>query len=147
MGIVTKRTRNTIQRKAVQEAVHALAGHHPTAAEVYAAVRLGYPQLSLATVYRALHALVEQSAITEIRFENVARYDVGMAEGSPEALPHHHVVCRLCGAVADVCVSALPAQSLQAVEEATDGFLLDFHPIQFRGVCAECRTAPYATHS
>ena len=146
MENATKRTRNTIQRRAVQEAIHALAGHHPTAAEVYAAVRIGYPQLSLATVYRALHALVEQRTITEMRFENVARYDVGMAEDSPESLPHHHVVCRVCGTVTDVCASALPAQALRIVEEATNGFVLDFHPLQFRGVCAECGETA-STHS
>lgn len=135
-----KRTRNTIQRKAVQEAVHALAGQHPTAAEVYVAVRAGHPHLSLATVYRSLHALVAQQAITEIRIENVARYDVGMTESLPESLPHHHVICRVCGMVTDVRASALPPHLLQGVEEATEGFALDFHPIQFRGVCAVCRT-------
>jgi Fur family ferric uptake transcriptional regulator len=144
MELATKRTRNTIQRKAVQEAVHSLAGHHPTAAEVYAMVRIGYPQLSLATVYRALHALVEQRAITEMRVENVARYDVGMTENSPEALPHHHLVCRVCGVVTDICASALPVDLLRTVEEATEGFALDLHPIQFRGVCPRCRITPSA---
>ncbi len=139
MDLATKRTRNTIQRKAVQEAIHMLAGNHPTAAEVYATVRIGYPQLSLATVYRALHALVEQQAITEMRIDNVARYDVGMAGHVPQSLPHHHVVCRSCGQVTDICASALPVHFLRAVEEATEGFTLDFHPIQFRGVCAACR--------
>jgi Fe2+ or Zn2+ uptake regulation protein len=141
MEIATKRTRNTIQRKAVQEAVLSLAGRHPTAAEVYAMVRIGYPQLSLATVYRALHALVEQRAITEMRVDNVARYDVGMTEDSPEALPHHHVSCRVCGVVTDISASALPPHVLHAVEEAIDGFALDFYPIQFLGVCPGCRAA------
>jgi Fe2+ or Zn2+ uptake regulation protein len=140
MELATKRTRNTIQRKAVQEAVHSLAGHHPTAADVFAVVRVGYPQLSLATVYRALHALVEQQAITEMRVENVARYDVGMIEHAPDALPHHHIVCRVCGGVGDVCASALPTHLLRAVEEASEGFSLDFHPIQFRGVCPKCQS-------
>ena len=139
MEIATKRTRNTIQRKAVQEAIHALAGRHPTASEVYAWVRVGYPQLSLATVYRALHALVEQQAITEIRVDTVARYDVGMTHHAPQPSPHHPIVCRVCGSVADVCTSALPLPFLQAVEEATEGFALDFFPIQFQGVCAPCR--------
>ena len=135
-----KRTRNTIQRRAVQEAIHALAGHHPTAAEVHARVRVGHPHLSLATVYRALHALVEQQAITEMRIDTVARYDVGMAEHLPQSLPHHHVVCRSCGRVTDISASVLPFQFFRAVEEATEGFLLDSHPIQFCGVCAACRS-------
>ncbi|MES2461046.1 MAG: transcriptional repressor [Armatimonadota bacterium] len=141
MELAPKRTRNTIQRKAVQEAIRSLAGCHPTAAEVYATVRMGHPQLSLATVYRALHALVEQRAIIEMYIDNVTRYDVGMAESVPEALPHHHVTCRHCGSVTDVCASAVSPHFLRAVEAAAEGFALDFHPIQFRGVCPECQAA------
>ncbi|MBC8101862.1 MAG: transcriptional repressor [Cytophagales bacterium] len=143
MRLATKRTRNTIQRKAVQEAIHSLAGQHPTASEVYAAVRERYPQLSLATVYRALHALVEQHAVTEMRVENVARYDIGMGSAlSPIACPHHHIVCRRCGRVTDVCASAIPSPLLQAIGEAANGFQVDAHPIQFRGVCASCQVVP-----
>lgn len=142
MEIALRRTRNTIQRKAVEEAVHTLAGKHPTAAEVYAAVRESYPQLSLATVYRALHALVQQRAITEIRIENVARYDVGMTPEMAEADPHHHMVCRVCGAVTDIDASALPGEFLKALESTVQGCLLDPHPIQFRGVCVSCQNSP-----
>lgn len=133
----TKRTRNTQQRKAVLDAVRALIGQHPTAADVFAQVRADHPHLSLATVYRALHALVEQNAVCEIRVENVARYDAG-------ACPHHHLICRRCGRVTDVPTDALPesvlANVLSAVDEA--GFILDFHPVQFTGLCAACAAAP-----
>lgn len=139
-----QRTRNTAQRKAVLDAVHALAGQHPTAADVFALVRRDHPQLSLATVYRALHALVAQGAVTEVRAENVARYDVGIANPSPAALPHHHLVCRVCGAVEDVSASAVPAALLRAVASAAGGFALDLHPVQFTGVCASCRAAKTA---
>jgi len=127
-----KRTRNTVQRRAVLEAVKALgnAGMHPTAADVYAQVRLHCPQLSLATVYRALHALVEQREIGETRIENVARYDA-----SPD--PHHHVICRACGAVADV-FAELPPVAVRRLSAASD-FVLDPQAIHFNGLCPTCQ--------
>jgi Fe2+ or Zn2+ uptake regulation protein len=132
---VTPRTRNTEQRRAVLRVVQSLAGTHPTAAEVYEAVRIQYPRMSLATVYRALHALVQQNAVCEMRIENVARYDAGPC-------PHHHVVCRRCGAVMDICAEKMPESLLsvlRALEDAS-GFSLDQHPIQVSGLCKACRS-------
>ncbi len=130
MPAAARRTRNTQQRKAVLGAVHALNGQHPTAADVFAEVRQSYPNMSLATVYRALHALSEQQAITEMRVENVARYDAGPCF-------HHHVICRRCGAINDVCAEALPTAFLRYLEKQS-GFSLDRHPIQVSGLCPSC---------
>lgn len=134
-GERTRRTRNTQQRKAVLKAVQTLDGKHPTAMEVFERVRGEYPCMSLATVYRALHALVEQKALVEMRVENVARYDAGPC-------PHHHIVCRRCGTVRDVCVEvcpeALPPSALRVLQEVT-GFALDTHPLQLSGLCPDCR--------
>jgi Fur family ferric uptake transcriptional regulator/Fur family peroxide stress response transcriptional regulator len=126
-----KRTRNTIQRKAILDVLRTTPGH-PTAADVFARVRAGgHPNLSLATVYRALHALVESGEIAEMRIDNVARYDGGPA-------PHHHVVCRICGSVADVPVTALPTTVFRRLEQAS-GFRLDgHHVLQLSGVCPAC---------
>lgn len=129
-----RRTRNTQQRRAVLDAVRALVGRHPTAAEVFDVVRLRQPRMSLATVYRALHALVQQNQIIEMRVENVTRYDAGPCV-------HHHVVCRKCGAVVDVCGEMMPESLfsvLRALESAS-GFNLDLHPLQVSGVCPDCR--------
>ncbi len=123
-----KRTRNTVQRKAVLDAVRCLPGH-PTAADVFVRVRSDYPHLSLATVYRALRALVERGDIAEMRAENVARYDAG-------SRPHHHIVCRTCGTVTDI-PPVLPDAALCHVEQAS-GYRLDPHPVQFTGICPGC---------
>jgi Fe2+ or Zn2+ uptake regulation protein len=129
-----RRTRNTQQRKAVLEAVRSLTGRHPTAAEVFEVVRLRQPRVSLATVYRALHALVQQNQVIEMRVENVARYDAGPCA-------HHHVVCRKCGTVVDVCAQVMP-ESLRAVLhalESASGFDLAPHPLQVSGLCPDCK--------
>lgn len=128
-----KRTRNTLQRRAVLQSVRDLGGDHPTAGDVWAHVRDAHPQLSLATVYRALHALVEQREIGETRVENVARFDA-----SP--IPHHHVVCRECGVIADV-TAPLPAAAVRALRAAAPFPLLDLNALQLTGVCADCAAA------
>ena len=128
-----RRTRNTEQRKAVLRVVRSLSGQHPTAAEIYSAVRAEQPQMSLATVYRALHTLVEQNAVCEMRIENMARYDAGPC-------PHHHLVCRRCGSVTDVCAESLPPTALLTLQAQLQdtGFVLDPYPVQFMGICPAC---------
>lgn len=127
-----KRTRNTIQRRAVLEAVRAIGDTHPTAADVFAEVRRVAPNLSLATVYRALDALVAQKEIGRDYVENVARYDVS-------ASPHHHVVCRVCGRVADMAIP-LPITTVRRLHSASRGFVLDLESIRFMGICPTCHT-------
>ncbi len=135
-----QRTRNTQQRRAVLDAVRALNGAHPTAAEVYERLRGEYPSLSLATVYRALHVLVEQKAVTELYVggngENVARFDGG-------AHPHHHLVCRVCGGIHDlgpeVVAPALLRRLERRIEKESEFRIDSAHPIQFSGVCPGCR--------
>lgn len=126
-----KRTRNTVQRRAVLDAVRALGDAHPTAADVFARVRLTEPNLSLATVYRALDALVERREIGRDFVGNVARYDVS-------ANPHHHVVCKVCGGVSDLAAE-LPAAAVRRLRAAAGDYALELDAIQFAGVCPDCR--------
>lgn len=127
----TSRTRNTVQRRAVLDAVHALGGTHPTAAEVFDTVRLHHPRLSLATVYRALDALTAQGIVATIRAENVTRFD-------GDTSPHHHILCTRCGAVADVCSEVVSPDAERHLEECS-GYRVEMRPVQFYGVCPGCR--------
>ena len=127
---ITKRTRNTVQRRAVLQAVRTLGTVHPTASDIFAEVREYAPGLSLATVYRALDALVEQQEIGRGFVGNVARYDVS-------ASPHHHIVCRHCGSVADMNIP-LPAATVRRLQSAANGYTLNLESIQFTGACPVC---------
>ena len=67
--------RYTAQRRAVFDFLHSVQTH-PTAEEVYQAVRRDMPRISLATVYKALEALVESSLATKLNNgDGSARYD------------------------------------------------------------------------
>jgi len=50
----------------------------------------------------------------------------------------HHIVCRACGAVADVDCVVGHAPCLERATEA--GFAIDKAEVTFRGLCPRCRT-------
>src|SRR5262245_33584199 len=67
--------RYTTQRAAVFAYLERIVSH-PTAEEVYRAVRHELPKISLATVYKALEALVEAHLATKLtNGDGSARYD------------------------------------------------------------------------
>jgi Fur family transcriptional regulator, peroxide stress response regulator len=104
---------------------------HPTAQEVYEAVRNVRPRIGLATVYRVLHQLTEQGYIKEIGpSEEGCRYDGHVSR-------HDHAVCTMCGALLDVEVT-VPAEALQAAARAT-GIALSSHEIRLYGLCSSCQ--------
>jgi Fur family transcriptional regulator, peroxide stress response regulator len=87
--------RLTRQRAAVYEYLCSLESH-PTAEQVFAAVRHGMPNISLATVYKALEALVDARVAARITDDaGVARYD-----GRSEA--HYHLRCEGTGEILDL---------------------------------------------
>ena len=90
--------RMTPPRRAVHDAV-ATCGDHPTAAQIYACVRLTQPGIAYATVYNALRALVEHGAVLQLTFGDAAsRYD-------PRPERHDHALCVGCQSLVDVAPS------------------------------------------
>jgi Fur family ferric uptake transcriptional regulator len=65
----------------------------------------------------------------------VARYESRVGDN------HHHVVCRSCGAIADVDCAVGAAPCLIASD--THGFVIDEAEVTYWGLCPDCST----THS
>src|SRR5262245_57552223 len=88
--------RSTPQRLAVYDRL-SRAENHPTAEEVYQAVRGPLPNISLATVYKALETLVECGLATRLTGDGSgpARYDARSDH-------HYHLRCLRSGAVEDL---------------------------------------------
>ena len=85
----------TSQRRAVLDALEDFRGH-PSAEEVYLAVKKRNPRVALGTVYQALSVLEEIGLIEAKRWsESPVRYDLNTE-------PHHDIRCVRCGAVAEV---------------------------------------------
>lgn len=88
-------SRCTPQRLAVYQYLRA-AQHHPSAEQVYRAVRRQIPQISLATVYKALDTLVACGLVSKLTsVDGSALYDARHER-------HYHCRCLHTGRVEDV---------------------------------------------
>jgi Fur family ferric uptake transcriptional regulator len=61
---------------------------------------------------------------------SLARYETRAGDN------HHHVVCRSCGAIADVDCAVGPAPCLTAADDA--GFAIDEAEVIYWGLCPQC---------
>lgn len=103
---------------------------HPTADMVYESVRREYPSLSLGTVYRNLSLLAENGQILKISTGIGPDHFDGYVE------PHHHFICRGCGAVLDL--DYLPGENMISEASGTFAGRIDGYELQFFGKCEIC---------
>jgi Fe2+ or Zn2+ uptake regulation protein len=100
--------------------------------------RRGMPQSS---VYRNLAVLEQVGAVRRvITEEGIARYE--LAEDLTRH--HHHLVCRVCGAVEDVTIAPGLERTIQRALSrvaASADFKTDGHRIDLIGICHRCRPA------
>ena len=104
---------------------------HPTAADLYEAVRRRLPRISLATVYRNLDLLATEGLIQRLPTGGAR----GRFDGDPES--HHHVRCVSCGKVDDLC--GVPLELGQEPVSSVNDFEVLGHELHFVGLCPECR--------
>jgi Fur family peroxide stress response transcriptional regulator len=119
----------TVQRRTV---FAELAGRrdHPTADQVYDAVRRRLPGLSRTTVYRVLEALVDAGLARKVHHAGaVARFD-------PMTGRHHHLVCEACDRLVDLDDALVPR--LRLPEEHGTGFRIRDYSVSFTGLCPAC---------
>ena len=103
---------------------------HPTADEIYTAIRESCPGLSLGTVYRNLNGLVEMGSIRRVTIPGQAdRFDRTLRD-------HDHLYCRCCGRVTDV---NLDHSAIHQALEACQGVQIEQYSLDLYGVCSECR--------
>ncbi len=107
--------------------------NHPTALEVYEAVKRERPRIGLASVYRILHHLVEQEYIRELDLgDESSRYDGRTSR-------HDHAICRSCGMLLDLPVEVMLSQhALQDAARAA-GIELESHEVRLYGLCTSCQ--------
>lgn len=104
-------------------------GRHASAEQVYGATAERLPGVSLPTVYATLDLLAEMGFVRRIAGDGAAVYD-------PRTDPHHHLVCRACGAIADID-GEVDDGALRAAA-ARIGFAVSDAQMVLMGTCAAC---------
>jgi Fe2+ or Zn2+ uptake regulation protein len=129
-ALETSGQRFTEQRAAVYRWL-AHTDVHPTADEVFSAVREDLPGISLATVYKSLETLVGCGLAVKLTFaDESARYD-GRTD------PHHHARCLACGRVADI-PGEIADREIDALRQRSGGFTVTGYRLQLSGYCSQC---------
>jgi len=124
-----KRFRRTPQRLAIMEFLEGNSSH-PSAEEIYSALKKRFPTLSFATVYNTLETLREMGKIVEVSGDSSKkRFD-------PVVTAHHHLVCINCKTIMDIPEKYMPVLT----EEEKKGFQVIRSQVEFFGLCPKCRS-------
>lgn len=130
--------RVTRPRVAVLRAVH--AHPHADTDTIIGAVRRELPKTSHQAVYDSLRVLTTAGLVRRIQPSgSVARYESRTGDN------HHHVVCRSCGAIADVDCAVGEAPCLTASDDR--GFSIDEAEVVYWGLCPDCPSDPSTASS
>ncbi len=98
---------------------------HPTAEEIFNALKKKYPSISQASIYNTIKLFVKLGIVSELFVEKErARYDINTT-------PHAHFKCLKCGKVYDV---KKPLPQMEEIE----GHQVALTQIYFYGTCNEC---------
>jgi Fur family ferric uptake transcriptional regulator len=125
--------RVTRPRVAVLTAVY----DHPHADtdSIIGVVREDLAEVSTQAVYDVLRALTTAGLVRRIKpAGSVARYESRVGDN------HHHVVCRSCGAIADVDCAVGDPPCLTASDH--HGYSIDEAEVVYWGICPDCPPPP-----
>ncbi|MFV0560540.1 MAG: Fur family transcriptional regulator [Enterococcus sp.] len=123
--------RITPQRYAILE--YLIEHHtHPTADEIYRALEVRFPSMSVATVYNNLRLFTSLGFVQEMKYGDASsRFDFSSQR-------HYHVICRECGKIVDFHYPAL--EDIEMAASRLTGFDVYEHRLELYGLCPECKS-------
>jgi len=117
-----KLKRNTVQKLLIKEFLYNNKSH-PTAYDIYKAVKNKIPTISFATVYNNLKSMVLDGELIEIITDDKKRFD-------PDISLHDHFICIKCKNIIDI------PKTVKNID------LKDFKVISYttyiKGICNKC---------
>jgi Fur family peroxide stress response transcriptional regulator len=126
----------TNQRRTVLE-VLLQRSDHPTADQIFEAVRERSPQISRRTVYRVLDTLAELGLIRRAQHPGAtARFD-------GKTRRHHHLVCMRCNRIVDL--ESPRWDDISLPKGKPQGFEICDFSVQLMGTCPDCRKEKNST--
>jgi Fur family transcriptional regulator, stress-responsive regulator len=127
--------RVTAPRKAVFEEV--VAHPHADVHAIARAVRAHEGTISTQAVYDVLRALTAAELVRRIEpAGSPARFEARVGDN------HHHIVCRICGSIADVNCAVGSAPCMDPHPD--HGFVVDETEVTYWGYCPACSRPPAA---
>lgn len=102
---------------------------HPTAEEVFIRAKSELPEISMATVYNCLDALVK------CRLVRLVNLDRGATRFCPNMNEHGHFVCEKCGGVFDI---GFGIDGARLELQVPVGFKVSHYNIAIHGECPAC---------
>ncbi len=110
----------------------AVSEGHPSANQLYEKIKLKFPTMSQATVYKTLALLKEMDQVLEIDLRADSHYDGNRPQ------PHPHLICMRCNQIVDGEASFDP-QTIKKLEEMS-GYTILRPQISLYGLCPKCKT-------
>ena len=105
---------------------------HPSAARLYNQIKVQFPTMSLATVYKTLDLLKELDEVLEIGLRDDSHYD------GNKPYPHPHLICTKCQKIMDGELDSAVENIVQEIEQ-NFGFQILKHQLDFYGICPDCQ--------
>lgn len=127
----------TVQRQVIIDVFLENMDTHLSPEEVYEFVKEKYPEIGLATVYRALQLFEKLGVLYKLNFDDgCSRYE--LTTGTEGGHHHHHLICVDCGKVIEVKLDLL--DNLENEIERDEKFEIIDHNLQFFGYCKDCKS-------
>lgn len=118
----------TPQRMAIIELMHTTG--HISIDDLYRAIKQKFASISLATLYKNIHTMMELSLIREVKIPGQkAKYEI-------EKESHAHILCKSCGELKDIPFNA---ESLLQKSMDMSHYVVDEVSIVVSGVCPVCQ--------
>lgn len=101
--------------------------NHPSADQIYSAIKKEVSTLSKTTIYNTLNTLTEAGLVKVLTInENETRYEI-------ETENHGHFICKSCGTIYDFKIHID-----NVFTEGLSHFQINSKEVCFKGVCQKC---------
>ncbi len=102
---------------------------HLSIEELYEKIREKFPSLSLATVYKNIHAMMDKNFIKEVKIPNLkSKFELAKED-------HAHIICKFCGRVEDININS---KAIINEVENKSLYKIDETELIFSGICPIC---------